>query len=239
VIDEHYCDPRLTGLYDALCAGRPDFAFYLPLVVSAGSVLDVGCGTGELLHLARAAGHAGRLHGLDPAAAMLDHARECRTVEWTLGTLASLLSATRFELVVMTGHAFQVLLTDEAIAETLVCVQSLLDDRGRFAFETRATHPSRRKARRVAESAARPTENQTARGLHRSSGHDHVLDILNLVRGGAPYLAHSLRNSAHPMHICLTELSSVRIDRKCSADVGSSVSDEPRALPGGAEAERF
>jgi SAM-dependent methyltransferase len=56
--------------------GRGDFGFYLPLVMEAASVLDVGCGTGMLLRRARAEGHAGRLCGLDPAAAMLDVARE-------------------------------------------------------------------------------------------------------------------------------------------------------------------
>ena len=56
--------------------GMQDFGFYLPLVMSARSVLDVGCGTGELLRLTRKAGHTGRLCGLDPANAMLDEARE-------------------------------------------------------------------------------------------------------------------------------------------------------------------
>jgi ubiquinone/menaquinone biosynthesis C-methylase UbiE len=73
--DRLFEDPRLARLYDACCAGRPDFAFYLPLVMQSPSVLDVGCGTGALLHLARVAGHRGRLCGLDPADAMLEQAR--------------------------------------------------------------------------------------------------------------------------------------------------------------------
>ncbi|MBB5078041.1 class I SAM-dependent methyltransferase [Nonomuraea endophytica] len=82
--DRLYTEPRLAELYDTLCAGRPDFAFYLPLVMEAGSVLDVGCGTGELLIAARDAGHAGRLTGLDPADAMLGVARRRAGVEWVL-----------------------------------------------------------------------------------------------------------------------------------------------------------
>jgi len=35
--------------------------------MAAPSVLDVGCGTGAMLHEARQLGHVGRLCGLDPA----------------------------------------------------------------------------------------------------------------------------------------------------------------------------
>ena len=57
--------------------------------MAAGSVLDIGCGTGELLRLARAAGHTGRLCGIDPAAAMLACARVRSDVEWIQGDVCT------------------------------------------------------------------------------------------------------------------------------------------------------
>jgi SAM-dependent methyltransferase len=137
MIDRHYSEPSLAALYDAVCAGRPDFAFYLPLVMSAGRVLDVGCGTGELLRLAREAGHAGRLCGLDPAEAMLNVARTRTDIQWVLGDLASVAWDCQFDLVVMTGHAFQVLTEDDQLRTSLVAIGSALAEDGRFVFETR------------------------------------------------------------------------------------------------------
>ena len=68
MVDPLFADPALASWYDALSPTdeRGDFGFYLPRVMSARSVLDVGCGTGSLLGLAREAGHRGRLLGLDP-----------------------------------------------------------------------------------------------------------------------------------------------------------------------------
>ena len=137
MVDRLFSEPRLAELYDAFCAGRPDFAFYLPLVMSAKSVLDVGCGTGELLRLAREAGHAGRLCGLDPAEAMLRVARQRRDVEWVHGDLASVDWSREFDFVVMTGHAFQVLVDDSQLRASLAAIRSALTDDGRFVFETR------------------------------------------------------------------------------------------------------
>lgn len=135
--DRLFSEPSLTELYDAFCAGRPDFDFYLPLVMSARSVLDVGCGTGELLRLAREAGHAGRLCGLDPAAAMLAQARKREDIEWVLGDLASVDWCREFDLVVMTGHAFQVFVGDDQLRESLTAIRLALTGDGRFVFETR------------------------------------------------------------------------------------------------------
>jgi len=139
VVDRLFWDPDLAALYDAFCpwSDRGDFDFYLPLVMSAEAVLDVGCGTGALLHGAREAGHVGRLCGLDPASGMLQQARSRSDIDWVHGDLGSIVWDQRFDLVVMTGHAFQVLVEDDEIRAALGAIRSLLTEHGRFAFETR------------------------------------------------------------------------------------------------------
>ena len=148
MVDYQFAEPSLAALYDLFCPWDPrgDSGFYLPLVMAADSVLDVGCGTGMLLRRARAEGHAGRLCGLDPAAAMLAVARAGRTgptgrtvpdIEWVLGDLSGAGWRGEFDLIVMTGHAFQVLIGDEQLLAALTAVRSALAPGGRFAFETR------------------------------------------------------------------------------------------------------
>jgi ubiquinone/menaquinone biosynthesis C-methylase UbiE len=137
VVDRLFTEPKLAELYDAFCVGRPDFAYYLPMVMAATTVLDVGCGTGELLRLARGAGHQGRLSGLDPADAMLDVARASSDIEWVLGDLTTATWDEEFDLVVMTGHAFQVFVEDDELRSALGSIRRALTPQGRFAFETR------------------------------------------------------------------------------------------------------
>jgi ubiquinone/menaquinone biosynthesis C-methylase UbiE len=116
VVDRQFSDAGLADFYDMFCPWeeRDDLAFYLPLVMSAGAVLDVGCGTGMLLRRARQAGHTGRLCGLDPAGGMLVRASKRADIEWILGDLASIAWDREFDLIVMTGHAFQVFVTTVA-----------------------------------------------------------------------------------------------------------------------------
>lgn len=137
--ERQFTDDELAALYDRCYPpeGRSDYAFYLDLVMAASSVLDVGCGTGALLRLARRAGHAGRLAGLDPAPGMLNQARRQPDVEWVLGDLASVRWEGAFDLAVMTGHAFQEMVTDDEIRDALAAVRAALASGGRFAFETR------------------------------------------------------------------------------------------------------
>ncbi len=139
MIEHQFTEDRLAALYDRFYppTQRADFAFYLPLVLAARSVLDVGCGTGTLLRLAREAGHTGRLCGLDPAAGMLNQARQRPNVEWVHGDLASARWEQEFDLVVMTGHAFQEFVEDDEIRVALAAIRSALTEGGRFAFETR------------------------------------------------------------------------------------------------------
>ncbi len=140
MIEHKFTEDRLAALYDAFCpppTQRDDFAFYLPLVMSAEAVLDVGCGTGALLRLARESGHTGRLCGLDPARGMLNQARRRSDIEWILGDLCSVGWDRAFDLIIMTGHAFQEFVEDDEIRVALVAIRSALADGGNFAFETR------------------------------------------------------------------------------------------------------
>jgi len=54
-----------------------------------------------------------------------------------LGDLVSAAFDDAFDLVVMTGHAFQVLVDDREIRAALAAIRSALTEGGRFAFETR------------------------------------------------------------------------------------------------------
>jgi SAM-dependent methyltransferase len=139
VVDRQFSNGGLAALYDAFCPweSRGDFGFYLPLVMSAEAVLDVGCGTGVLLRRARESGHDGRLCGIDPADGMLQQARRRTDIEWLLGDLGSVTWDHDFDLVVMTGHAFQVFVEDDEIRTSLASIRSALTADGRFAFETR------------------------------------------------------------------------------------------------------
>jgi SAM-dependent methyltransferase len=137
VPDAHYLDEYLVSLYDRICVDRADEDFYLHLIQAAGDVMDIGCGTGTLLNRARVAGHRGRLVGLDPAEGMLRFARRYRGIGWVRGTLSDAGFDGEFELLVMTGHAFQVLLSDDDLRAFLVAARRALTPGGTLAFETR------------------------------------------------------------------------------------------------------
>ncbi|WAP51101.1 class I SAM-dependent methyltransferase [Arthrobacter sp. ATA002] len=138
MVDAHYNEPRLVALYDEDNAGTWDTDFYAGMLEALSEqrgplrVADVGCGTGSFaVRLARA-GHA--VTGIDPAAAMLDSARSRdggELVTWLSGTAVDLPEGP-FDAAVMTGHAFQCLLTEAEILSTLEAVGSRLTPGGTF-----------------------------------------------------------------------------------------------------------
>jgi SAM-dependent methyltransferase len=135
----HYTDPRLAALYDALNPPGADTDFYLRLAQGAPKrVLDLGCGTGQLAAVLASRGHA--VTGVDPAAAMLEIGRrqpDGERVDWVEGDARGVALDRRFDLIIMTGHAFQVFLTDADIRAVLANARRHLAPEGRFALETR------------------------------------------------------------------------------------------------------
>jgi 2-polyprenyl-3-methyl-5-hydroxy-6-metoxy-1,4-benzoquinol methylase len=137
--DEHYVNPRLAALYDLGNGWSQDRDFYLALAGSAPvSILDLGCGTGLLCNAFAALGHD--VTGVDPAEAMLDVARSQafgHRVSWVHSSAQDLETGKAYDLVIMTGHAFQVLLSDSDVENTLEVVKKHLNKGGRLVFETR------------------------------------------------------------------------------------------------------
>src|SRR5215472_8572385 len=107
-----YQDAQIAEIYDLINPLGEDSNFYLSLAgLHPCSVLDLGCGTGTLCCALAARGH--RVTGVDPAEAMLAVAkrkRHAEQVEWVKSSAQSYRSRQRFDLIVMTGHAFQILL---------------------------------------------------------------------------------------------------------------------------------
>lgn len=135
--DRLYIDPELVQFYDLENSGGPDFDYCVGLARQAASVLDLGCGTGQL---AAAVAGPRLVVGVDPAGAMLDVARARPNgdkVEWVEADARSVRLGQRFDLIVLTGHAFQVFLTPEDTKAVLETIARHLAPRGRFIFDTR------------------------------------------------------------------------------------------------------
>lgn len=134
-----YHEPRLAAVYDFLNPPGADMAFYLELAGSEPQrVLDMGCGTGRLACDLAARGH--RATGADPAPAMLDIARQRPgggRVTWVQSDAGRLSLEERFDLIIMTGHVFQVFLQDAAVRAALKTLRRHLAPGGCLAFETR------------------------------------------------------------------------------------------------------
>ncbi len=135
--DRLYHDPDLVQFYDLENEAGADFTFCLDLAREARSVLDFGCGTGQL---AAALSDGRHVTGVDSAGAMLEIARHRpggAAVEWVAADARTLRLDRRYDLVVLTGHAFQVFLTRDDQSAVLRIIARHLAPEGRFVFDTR------------------------------------------------------------------------------------------------------
>jgi len=134
--DRLYDDPDLARFYDLENGWAPDLEYCARMARDAGSVLDLGCGTGLFL---ASPGTQPRT-GVDPAAAMLEIARRRpggEAVTWIEADARTLALDQRFDLVVLTGHAFQVFLTEPDQRAVLAAIARHLSPQGRFVFDSR------------------------------------------------------------------------------------------------------
>jgi len=134
-----YRDPRLAALYDALNPPDASDAFYLGLAKGERKrILDIGCGTGRLAVDFASQGHL--VTAADPAEGMLAMARARpggELVDWVGRDAGGLALEGVFDLVVMTGHVFQVFPDDTAMVDALAAARHHLAPGGLFAFDTR------------------------------------------------------------------------------------------------------
>lgn len=137
--DELFEDVRLASLYDPFNGWDVCDAFYFDLAREiGGTVLDLGCGTGLLA--CRIAEQGLDVTGVDPAEGMLriGRARDGgERVAWIKAAGQALQLGRRFDLIYMTGHAFQALLTDDDAIALLRAAGDHLTRDGRLAFDTR------------------------------------------------------------------------------------------------------
>ena len=138
--DAIFAEPKLAKIYD-LFEGldRPDLAPYLAMAdeFHAHSVIDLGCGTGNLA--CRLAAPGKEVIGIDPAAASLDVAKRkayADQVRWITGTAAQL-KGLDTDLITMTGNVAQVFVTDVEWMATLRACHDALRPNGRLVFEVR------------------------------------------------------------------------------------------------------
>ncbi|MDQ2713954.1 MAG: class I SAM-dependent methyltransferase [Chloroflexota bacterium] len=138
--DALFAEPKLAEIYDLLDSpDRPDLAPYLAVAdeFHAHSVIDLGCGTGNLA--CRLAALGKEVVGIDPATASLDVAKRKASadrVRWITGTAAQL-KGLDADLITMTGNVVQVFVLDEEWMATLRACRDALRPGGRLIFEVR------------------------------------------------------------------------------------------------------
>lgn len=142
--DPLYHDPDLARFYDHDNVWGADDAYIHALAQGRPRILDLGCGTGRLA-LRLAADHGATVTGLDPAPAMLNIARRKPggdRVTWRQGDARHARLNQTFDLITLTGHAFQVFLTDQDRAAVAATIAAHLAPGGLFLFDSR--NPDRR-----------------------------------------------------------------------------------------------
>lgn len=138
--DNHYVNSKLAEIYDFDSPWSIDRDFYLSLAgTTPKDILDLGCGTGLLSDAYAANGHT--VTAVDPSKEMLDVGRRkphAYKIEWVQSFAQTYDQPGKlFDLIVMTGHAFQVLLEDADVLAAFSAMRRHLKADGLIIFESR------------------------------------------------------------------------------------------------------
>ncbi len=143
-------------------------------------VLDLGCGTGVF---AASLGASRQVVGVDASAEMLQvaAAREGGDrVTWVCADARTVRLNTKFDLVVLTGHSFQVFLDSAAQRAVLQTIAAHLAPEGQFIFDSRNPAFAVRKERTAAETRTLiQAEGFGAVEMWNLSNYDESTGILN------------------------------------------------------------
>lgn len=153
--DGLYRNPDLAQFYGIENEFRADYDFCRNIATNAASILDLGCGTGNLT---TSFPKSANVVGVDPAAAMLEIARKQQggeDVTWIEADARQVRLETKFDLVLLTGHAFQVFLTTDEQVAVLQTIAEHLHVGGTFLFDSRNPSFPSRKDRNKTESLHR------------------------------------------------------------------------------------
>lgn len=139
-VDDAFSRHDMAVLYDAFNRHGTDRDFYLGLESEPCRVLDIGCGTGSIGLALADLGHS--VTGLDPAPGMLAVARSKdmgHRVRWVQANVLDpkFSLGKTFDLIIMTGHVFQVFLDDAETLAMLDFVRRHLEPERRLVFESR------------------------------------------------------------------------------------------------------
>lgn len=136
-----FTDPGQVLIYDAVNAyepgSQPDFYLGVAKEVGAETVIDLGCGTGIIT--LEFANRGYRMIGVDPSRVMLEAARQkpgADGVQRMLGGAGQLRKLVA-DLVIMSGHVAQFILSDADWLETMAGIRDALGTGGHLAFESR------------------------------------------------------------------------------------------------------
>ncbi|MDX7988648.1 class I SAM-dependent methyltransferase [Xenorhabdus sp. 12] len=141
IIDRLYQDSNLAQFYDFdNDEWAPSYDYYLELASKAHSILDIGCGTGKLTNQIALTYPDKMIFGNDIAGSMLDIAKSKpagKQITWIKSDAKNLSLSQKFDLIILSGHAFQVFLTHQERVAVLKCIYQHLTEGGLCIFDSR------------------------------------------------------------------------------------------------------